>query len=67
MGYGAPVDSLVKAEISFKLLDTATVTDCSENILILTDFTVANEERELPEYAIPTAGAYGADYAIPAR
>jgi hypothetical protein len=67
MGYGASVDSLVKSEVSFVLLETATIADCSQNKLILTDFTVAVEERELAEYTIPTGGNYGADYDIPAR
>jgi hypothetical protein len=68
MGYDTVDDSAnPKSVISFKLLETSTINDCSENKLILTDFTYAVEERELLEYTIPTGGAYGADYEIPAR
>jgi hypothetical protein len=66
-GAGASPDSLVKAEIKFTLLAAQTVADCSTNTLVRTDFTEAQEYRDLAAYDIPTGSVLGSAIEIPAR
>jgi hypothetical protein len=55
-GAGALIENLVTADITFTMIDMATVADCAENKLTVTDLTIDEEYRIIEDIALATSG-----------